>query len=173
MDAAKETVLVFLATCLLKQRDAEKNNIKCVPEPHSNIKHTLQARCNSMWKPTLNTHLMKLCGQGGTPSQSSPRRLSQKWTISFMKMQNFGNEMTGHNFEEILRVRGEAGRMEDQGRFNILFWRTSAAESKKWRWQGSSKVVQNMANTWKIQYKTRRWCFLILPKTCNSSMKTS
>ena len=48
MDAAKETVLVFLATCLLKQRDAEKNNIKCVPEPHSNIKHTLQARCNSM-----------------------------------------------------------------------------------------------------------------------------
>ena len=48
MDAAKETVLVFLATCLLKQRDAEKNNIKCVPEPHFNIKHTLQARCNSM-----------------------------------------------------------------------------------------------------------------------------
>ena len=48
MDAAKETVLVFLATCLLKQRDAEKNNIKCVPETRSNIKHTLQARCNSM-----------------------------------------------------------------------------------------------------------------------------
>ena len=72
MDAAKGSVLGILATCLLKQRDAEKNNIKCVPEPHSNIKHTLQARCNSMWKPTLNTHLMKLCGQGGTPSQSTP-----------------------------------------------------------------------------------------------------
>ena len=58
---------------------------------------------------------------GDTLSKYSPRRLSQKWTISFMKMQNFGNEMAGHHFEEILRVRGEAGRMEDQGRFNILF----------------------------------------------------
>ena len=38
-----------------------------------------------------------------------------------MKMLNSGNEMAGHNFEEILRVRGEAGRMEDQGRFITYF----------------------------------------------------
>ena len=58
---------------------------------------------------------------GDTLSKYSPRRLSPKWKMSFMKMQKIDNEMTGHNFEEILRVRGEAGRMDDQGRFNILF----------------------------------------------------
>jgi len=70
---------------------------------------------------TKHTFAETLRPGGLTLSKYSPRRLSQKWTISIMKMQNFGNEMAGHNFEEILRVRGEAGRMEDQGRFNILF----------------------------------------------------
>ena len=48
MDAAKESVFGILATCLLKQRDAEKNNIKCVPEPRPDIKRALQASSDSL-----------------------------------------------------------------------------------------------------------------------------
>ena len=62
MDAAKETVLVFLATCLLKQRDAEKNNIKCVPEPRSNIKHESRNETQTLEKNNvkhgIGTHPM-------------------------------------------------------------------------------------------------------------------
>ena len=59
--------------------------------------------------------------RGGHPLKVLPQAIEAEVDNFLYENANFGNEVAGHNFEEILRVRGEAGRMEDQGRFNILF----------------------------------------------------
>ena len=59
--------------------------------------------------------------RGGHPLKVLPQAIEPEVDNFHYENANFGNEMAGHHFEEILRVRGEAGRMEDQGRFNILF----------------------------------------------------
>ena len=58
---------------------------------------------------------------GEHPLKVLPQAIEPEVDNFLYENAKFWYKMAGHHFEEILRVRGEAGRMEDQGRFNILF----------------------------------------------------